>query len=110
MRIENYLGFPIHVTGSKLTDRAMIQANKFGVRLSVPTPVTHLTFDKAYSIVHLDGEEYITTKCLLMATGVGYRRLGAKDEEKFESRGVYFAVTPVEAQMCRGGLVAVVGG
>lgn len=110
MRIENYLGFPTGVTGSELTDRAMIQANKFGVRLSVPTPVTHLTFDKAYSIVHLDGEEYITTKCLLIATGVDYRRLGAEDEEKFEGRGVYFAATPVEAQMCRGGQVAVVGG
>lgn len=110
MRIENYLGFPTGVTGSELTDRAMIQANKFGVRLSVPTPVTRLTFDKAYSIVHLDGEEYITTKCLLIATGVDYRRLGAEDEEKFEGRGVYFAATPVEAQMCRGGQVAVVGG
>ncbi len=110
MRIENYLGFPTGVTGSELTDRAIIQANKFGVRLSVPTPVTHLTFDKAYSIVHLDGEEFITTKCLLIATGVDYRRLGAEDEEKFEGRGVYFAATPFEAQMCRGGQVAVVGG
>jgi thioredoxin reductase (NADPH) len=110
MRIENYLGFPTGVTGSELTDRAIIQANKFGARLSVPTPVTHLTFDKSYSIVHLEGEEYITTKCLLIATGVDYRRLGAEDEEKFEGRGVYSAATPVEAQMCRGGQVAVVGG
>ncbi|MDT3776554.1 FAD-dependent oxidoreductase [Nitrospira sp. MA-1] len=110
MRIENYLGFPTGVTGSELTDRAIIQANKFGVRLSVPSPVTHLTFDKTYSIIHLDGEESITTKCLLIATGVDYRRLGAEDEEKFEGRGVYFAATPVEAQMCRGGQVAVVGG
>ena len=110
MRIENYLGFPTGVTGSELTDRAILQANKFGARLSVPTPVTHLTFDKTYSIVHLDGEEFITTKCLLIATGVDYRRLGAEDEEKFEGRGVYSAATPVEAQMCRGGQVAVVGG
>lgn len=106
MRIENYLGFPTGVTGSELTDRAIIQANKFGVRLSVPTPVTHLTFKKAYSLVHLDGEEFLTTKCLLIATGVDYRRLGAEDEEKFEGRGLYFAATPVEAQMCRGGQVA----
>ncbi len=110
MRIENYLGFPTGVTGSELTDRAIIQANKFGARLSVPTPVTHLTFDQAYSIVHLDGEESITAKCLLIATGVEYRPLGAEGEEQFEGRGVYFAATPVEAQMCRGGQVAVVGG
>ena len=42
MRIENYLGFPTGVTGSELTDRAIIQANKFGARLSVPTPVSHI--------------------------------------------------------------------
>jgi thioredoxin reductase (NADPH) len=110
MRIENYLGFPTGVSGSELTDRAIIQANKFGARLSIPTPVTHLTFDKAYSVVHVDGEESITTKCLLIATGVEYRPLGAESEEQFEGRGVYFAATPIEAQLCRGGQVAVVGG
>jgi thioredoxin reductase (NADPH) len=60
--------------------------------------------------VHLDGEDSITTKCLLIATGVDYRRLGAEGEEDFVGRGVYFAATPTEAQMCRGGQVAIVGG
>ena len=110
MRIENYLGFPTGVTGSELTDRAILQANKFGARLSVPTSVTHLTFDKAYSVLHLDGEESVTAKCLLIATGVDYRRLGADGEDKFEGRGVYYAATPTEAQMCRGAQVVLVGG
>jgi thioredoxin reductase (NADPH) len=110
MRIENYLGFPTGVTGSELTDRAILQANKFGARLSVPTPVTHLTFDKTYSILQLDGEEPVTTKCLLIATGVDYRRLGVENEEKFEGRGVYYAATPTEAQMCRDAQVVLVGG
>src|SRR5438094_92943 len=110
MRIENYLGFPTGVTGSELTDRAILQANKFGARLSVPSPVTHLTFDKTYSILHLDGEEPVTTKCLLIATGVDYRRLGVENEEKFEGRGVYYAATPTEAQMCRDAQVVLVGG
>ena len=110
MRIENYLGFPTGVTGSELTDRAIIQASKFGARLSVPTPVTHLTFDKAYSVVHLDGGESVTAKCLLIATGVNYRRLGIEGEEEFEGRGVYYAATPMEAQMCQGGQVAIMGG
>ncbi len=110
MRIENYLGFPTGVTGSELTDRAILQANKFGARLSVPTPVTHLTFDKTYSILQLDSEESVTTKCLLIATGVDYRRLGVENEEKFEGRGVYYAATPTEAQMCRGAQVVLVGG
>ena len=110
MRIENYLGFPTGIMGSELTDRAILQANKFGARLSVPTPVSHLTFDKTYSVLHLDGEEPVTTKCLLIATGVDYRRLGVENEEKFEGRGVYYAATPTEAQMCRGATVVLVGG
>jgi thioredoxin reductase (NADPH) len=110
MRIENYLGFPTGVTGSELTDRAILQANKFGARLSVPTPVTQLTFDKTYCILHLDGGETLTTKCLLIATGVDYRRLGVDGEEQFDGNGVYYAATPTEAQMCRGAQVVLVGG
>jgi len=51
MRIENYLGFPLGLTGSELADRAVVQANKFGAHLSVPTPVTGLEFDKSYSVL-----------------------------------------------------------
>src|SRR5207253_8845385 len=49
-------------------------------------------------------------KCLLMAKGVDYRRLGVENEEKFEGRGVYYAATPTEAQMCRDAQVVLVGG
>src|SRR5216683_943123 len=69
MRIENYLGFPTGVTGTELAGRAILQANKFGARLSVPTPVTSLEFQSRYAVVNLDGGENITTKCLLIATG-----------------------------------------
>jgi thioredoxin reductase (NADPH) len=110
MRIENYLGFPTGVTGSDLADRAILQANKFGARLSVPTPVTRLAFEKTYSILHLDDGETVTAKCLLIATGADYRRLGVEGCERFEGTGVYYAVTLAEAQMCRGAQVVVVGG
>lgn len=110
MRIENYLGFPTGLTGSDLANRAILQANKFGARLSVPTPVTRLEFEKAYSILHLDEGETVTAKCLLIATGADYRRLGVEGCEQFEGRGVYYAVTLTEAQMCRGAQVVVVGG
>jgi thioredoxin reductase (NADPH) len=110
MRIENYLGFPTGLTGSELTDRAIIQANKFGAFLSIATPVSGLMFDKTYPVVRLEGGEAVTTKCLLIATGVDYRRLGVEGEEKFEGRGVYYAATPTEAQMCRGAQVVLVGG
>jgi thioredoxin reductase (NADPH) len=110
MRIENYLGFPTGLTGSELAGRAVLQANKFGALLSVPTPVTRLEFEKAYPILHLDGGETITAKCLLIASGAEYRRLGVEGGLRYEGTGVYYAATPNEAQLCRGAQVVLVGG
>jgi thioredoxin reductase (NADPH) len=110
MRIENYLGFPTGITGSELAGRAVLQADKFGAQISVPTPVTKLTFDKAYSILELEGGENIVAKCLLIATGAEYRRLEVEDCSRFEGTGVYYAATPNEVQMCRGSDVVLVGG
>jgi thioredoxin reductase (NADPH) len=110
MRIENYLGFPTGLTGSDLAGRAILQANKFGAHLSVPTPVNRMTFESAYTVVHLDGEEAVTAKCLLIATGADYRRLGVEGCDRFEGRGVYYAATVAEAQLCRGSEAIVVGG
>src|SRR5208337_464558 len=84
MRIENYLGFPTGITGSELADRAAIQASKFGAQISVPTPVTALTFDQAYSVLQLEGKETIVAKCVLIATGADYRRLTVEGCERFE--------------------------
>ncbi|MGZ3393342.1 MAG: FAD-dependent oxidoreductase, partial [Isosphaeraceae bacterium] len=110
MRIENYLGFPTGITGSELAGRAAIQASKFGAQISVPTPVTALTFDQAYSVLQLEGKETIVAKCVLIATGADYRRLTVEGCERFEGCGVYYAATPIEAQLCRGSEVVVVGG
>lgn len=110
MRIENYLGFPTGLTGAELTDRAILQANKFGARLSVPTPAIRVSFENAYTILELDGGETISTKCLLIATGAQYRRLDAEGFERFEGAGVYYAATPAEGLLCRGSLAIVVGG
>lgn len=65
MRIENYLGFPTGITGAELSERVAVQASKFGARLTVATLVTNLTFDNAYPLLHLDGGETVTAKCLL---------------------------------------------
>src|SRR5882762_7696558 len=110
MRIENYLGFPTGITGSDLADRAVLQADKFGARISVPTPVVNLTFDKAYSVVGLEDGQTIVAKCLLIASGAEYRRLGVEGCDRFEGCGVYYAATPNEVQVCRTSDVVIVGG
>ena len=110
MRIENYLGFPMGVTGSELADNAVLQASKFGAHLSVPTPVVSLSFENGYSVLTLDDGETITAKCLLIATGAQYRRLTAEGCEPFEGRGVYYAATKIEAQLCKGTEIVIVGG
>ena len=110
MRIENYLGFPTGITGTELTGRAVLQANKFGARLSVPTPANRLTFDNGYAVLQLDGGEAVTAKCLIIATGAEYRRLGVDGCEPLEGCGVYYAATPSEANLCKGSDVVVVGG
>jgi thioredoxin reductase (NADPH) len=110
MRIENYLGFPTGITGGELTDRAVLQAEKFGARISIPTPISKLSFDKAYSVLELDGGESVTAKCLLIATGAEYRRLNVEHCSRFEGAGVYYAATANEIEMCRGTDVVLVGG
>jgi thioredoxin reductase (NADPH) len=110
MRIENYLGFPTGITGAELAERATVQAIKFGACLPVGVQVTGLTFDRARPLLHLEGGETVRARCLLIATGADYRKLGIEGCEQFEGCGVYYAATPLEAQMCRGSEVVVVGG
>jgi thioredoxin reductase (NADPH) len=110
MRIENYLGFPTGLTGSELAGRAVIQARKFDAHLSVPTAVTRLEFDRAYPVLVLDGGESVVAKCVLIASGAEYRRLGVDNCALYEGTGVYYAATPNEAQLCRGAQVVLVGG
>ncbi len=110
MRIENYLGFPTGVTGAELTGRAALQALKFGARLSVPSQAVALEADGPYRCVRLEGGECANARCVLVATGAEYRRLAVEGLERFEGLGVYYAVTPVEALLCRKATAVVVGG
>jgi thioredoxin reductase (NADPH) len=110
MRIENYLGFPTGITGADLTDRATLQANKFGAVLSVPTAVTSLDFDHGYAVLGVDSGETVVAKCLLIASGAEYLRLSAERCTDFEGSGVYYAATPNEERLCAGQDVVVVGG
>jgi thioredoxin reductase (NADPH) len=80
MRIENYLGFPTGVSGSELAERAHLQAARFGARLSLPAPATALTFASSYPVLHLDGGETVTARCVLIATGADYRRRAVRGQ------------------------------
>jgi thioredoxin reductase (NADPH) len=110
MRIENYLGFPTGLTGRELAERAVVQAQKFGAILSVPTTVMRLKLEASYATVELDCCEGISARCLIIANGVDYRRLAAEGCERFEGRGVFYAATPIEAEVCQGQDAVVVGG
>ena len=87
-----------------------MQAIKFGACLPVATQAISLSFDNKHQVLHLDDGQTVTTKCLLIATGADYRMLGVDGCEQFEGCGVYYAATPLEAQMCLGSEVVVVGG
>ena len=108
-KIENYLGFPTGISGADLTNRAILQAQKFGAQFSSPSQVARLEFENDTTLVWFDNE-HVSTRCLLIATGAEYRKLDVERREQFEGLGVYYAATPTEIQVCRGSEVVVVGG
>ncbi|MEM7583069.1 MAG: FAD-dependent oxidoreductase [Acidobacteriota bacterium] len=109
-RIENYLGFPKGVSGTELAYRGQIQAVKFGARIVAPRRATRLTPRDDIFEVELDDDTILTTKTLILANGVQYRRLPLDRLAELEGRGVYYAATELEARFCRNTEVVIVGG
>jgi thioredoxin reductase (NADPH) len=109
-RIENYLGFPAGISGSDLAERAAVQASRFGARSAVPETASALSFEDGHHVVELDAGERLRARTVVVATGATYRRLSVANLAEFEGAGVYYAATQVEAQMCGGNPVVVVGG
>jgi thioredoxin reductase (NADPH) len=109
-RIENYPGFPSGLSGHDLTQRAALQALKFGAELASPCQVTFLDTTAQQLRVDLaDGTE-ISSRAVLIATGARYRTLPLPRWAEFEGAGIYYAATEVEARACGTGPVVVVGG
>jgi thioredoxin reductase (NADPH) len=109
-RIENYLGFPTGVSGADLTQRALVQAEKFGAHLTSPCAATSLIETGGHLVVGLaDGTE-VAGRAVIVATGAHYRRLPVPGLEAFEGNGVYYAATETEARACGTAPVVVVGG
>lgn len=108
-RIENYLGFPTGISGRELTQNALIQAQRFGAHITVPCTVRSLGIDGGVRVVTLADNTRIRTRCVLVASGVQYRRLDVPRFEDFDGAGIYYAATEMEAKMCGGEEVIVVG-
>jgi thioredoxin reductase (NADPH) len=109
-RIENYPGFPMGLSGEELTGRITLQAQKFGAQISTPCEARKLYFDNGYPILCLDDGACVRARCVLIASGASYRRLPIDGGERFDGLGVYYAATPMEAQVCSEKDVVVVGG
>ncbi len=109
-RIENYLGFPAGISGAELAERAALQARKFGARISVPAGVIALEARNGHYLLTLDGGSALTSRAVVLATGVHYRKLDVPRITDFEGAGVYYAATVHEVRMCGPDPVAVVGG
>ena len=109
-RIENYLGFPAGLSGAELASRALVQADKFGARITVPQEAVGLRRENNHYRVTLSEGGEVAGRSVIVATGARYRRLDIPRLERFEGVSVHYAATEAEAQMCRGNEVAVVGG
>lgn len=109
-RIENYLGFPAGLSGAELASRALVQADKFGARTTVPQEAVGLRRENDHFRVILSEGGEVAGRSVIVATGARYRRLNIPRLERFEGVSVHYAATEAEAQMCRGNEVAVVGG
>jgi thioredoxin reductase (NADPH) len=109
-RIENYLGFPAGLSGEELAARAALQAQKFGVRIKLASKAVSLRLHSDVHEVRFEHGETVGAKSVIIATGARYNRLPLDRLSDFEGVGVYYAATQMEAQMCSGVPVVVVGG
>ena len=112
-RIENYLGFPTGITGMALMARAYNQAQKFGVEMAIPDEVIGLDAlsdaDQGPFVLKLSNNERARARSIVIASGARYRRLAVDGLESFEGASVHYWASPLEAKLCAGQEVALVG-
>ncbi|MFF1501461.1 FAD-dependent oxidoreductase [Streptomyces sp. NPDC058316] len=108
--IENYLGFPIGVSGQALAGRAQVQAQKFGARIVLPRLVVGLDCGRQPYTITLEDGDRLRARTVVVATGARYRRLNLSGLARFEGNGIHYAATLMEAGLCESEEVAVVGG
>jgi thioredoxin reductase (NADPH) len=112
-RIENYLGFPTGISGIALMARAYNQAQKFGAEMAIPEEVAGMAEDMSSGVRHylldIKGGQKIRARAVVIASGAEYRRLDVHNLSEFEGAHVHYWASPIEAQLCAGQEVALVG-
>ncbi len=109
-RIENYLGFPNGITGQELAARAFAQAQKFGADFLIAKHAAKLACERRpYSIV-IEGGQRIAARSVIIATGAKYRKPDLPRLADFEGAGIYYGATAMEAQVCAGEEIVIIGG
>lgn len=109
-KIENYLGFPTGISGQELAGRAYAQAQKFGAQVMIAQGATRLSCERRPYAVEIDKGPRVPARTVIIATGAEYRKLSVDNVSRFQGAGVYYGATFMEAQLCRGEDVIVVGG
>jgi thioredoxin reductase (NADPH) len=109
-KIETYLGFPTGISGQALASRAYAQAEKFGAEVAVASDALKLDCQRTPYVLELDAGASVQARAVIIATGAQYRKLPLPNLAQFEGRGVYYGATHIEAQLCEGEDVIVVGG
>lgn len=109
-RIENYLGFPTGISGQALASNALVQAEKFGAEFVVARTAVRLGCERLPYRVEIGGGHTVQARAVIIATGAQYRRPDIPNLRRFEGLGVYYGATQVEANLCHGEDVIVVGG
>jgi len=109
-KIENYLGFPTGISGQELAGRAYLQAQKFGAQILIAKGATQLSCDRKPYAVQVEDGPRMAARTVIVATGAEYRKPSLDNLSQFEGAGVYYGATFVEAQVCKGEEVIVVGG
>ncbi len=108
-RIENYLGFPTGISGRELAGRAYTQAEKFGAQMLLVRG-TRLTSERKPYHVEVESGARIPARAIVIATGAEYRKPPLANLSRLEGAGIYYGATFLEAQLCSGEEVIVVGG
>jgi thioredoxin reductase (NADPH) len=109
-KIENYLGFPVGISGQELASRAIAQAQKFGAKMMVGHRVMKLNCTRRPYEVVLDNGTALVSRTIVISTGAQYNKPPLDNLKKFEGQGIYYGATYMESQLCVDEDVVVVGG